>query len=233
MHARLGYDPVGDEYKVLCVVIFDGHERDTTAEIKQEHHVYSLGSHSGWREAQITTEKSYTDVEGGICINGAIYYGVGPTKIARFDLRYEKVTFIEAPKDYYTSWSLINHQGKLGGMQYDNYLYELRVWIQEKQKLWNKMSCVAPCEWRDLYKDKRPSSPGEIHTGEVMFVSDRLQSSRPFSVFYCDVIQESFRSAQVKGIADYEFRRTHGIGMHDLDMLCFPGYTENIMSLWP
>lgn len=105
------------------------------------------------------------------------------------------------------------------------------MWIQEKEELWNNMTCVVPREWGDLFRKKRPSCPGEIHTGEVMLVSHRLESSKPFSVFYCDVIQESFRSAQVKGIADYEFRRIHGIGKHDRDILCFPGYIENIIFL--
>ncbi|EOA28684.1 hypothetical protein CARUB_v10024910mg [Capsella rubella] len=179
----------------------------------------SRSKHMYWRRIENPTGESYTDVEGGVCINGAIYYGVGHTKkIARFDLRSEKMI-----------WTFINHQGKFGGMECD-YLYnEMRVWIQEKEELWNNMACAVPCEWGALFREKRPSCPGEIHTGEVMLVSNQLQSSKPLSVFYCDVMRETCRSAQVEGIADYGFRRIHGIGMHDHDVLCFPGYIENIM----
>lgn len=226
IHARLGYDPVEDEYKVLCVMMLDGHNRCRT-DIKQEHLVFTLGSRPKWRRVETPTGEPYTDVEGGICINGAIYYGVGHARIARFDLRYEMIVFIKAPKDDITSWNCINHQGEVGGIEYD-YLYEMRVWIQEKEELWNNKTYVVPCEWGDFFRE-RPSCPGVIHTGEVMLVSNRLESSKPFSVFYCDVIQESCRSAQVKGIADYGFRRMHGIGKHDCDMLCFPGYFENII----
>ncbi|KAG7574980.1 F-box associated interaction domain [Arabidopsis suecica] len=235
-HAWLGYDPVEDEYKVLCVMMMlDGHERGRRGiKLEQEHVVSRLSSRRPvyWRRIETPTGESYTDVEGGICINGAIYYGVGHNTIARFDLRYEKMMFIQAPKDDdITSWNFINHQGKFGGIEYD-YLYdEMRVWIQEKEELWNNMTCSVPCEWGDLFREKIPSCPGEIHTGEVMLVSPRLESSKPFSVFYCDVIQESCRSAQVKGIADFGFRRIHGIRKHDRDIFCFPGYIENIMCL--
>ncbi|KAL9280293.1 hypothetical protein AtEden1_Chr5g0106211 [Arabidopsis thaliana] len=64
-----------------------------------------------------------------------------------------------------------------------------------------------------------------------MLVSSRLESSKPFSVYYYDPIKESFRSAEVEGIADHEFRRIHGIGKRAREMLCFPGHIENIMFL--
>ncbi|XP_010425323.1 PREDICTED: F-box protein At1g30790-like [Camelina sativa] len=133
MHARLGYDPVGDEYKVLCVMMMCKRGR---RDIKQEHLVFTLRSEQQltWRYIDITGEP-YTDVQGGICINGAIYYKVGHTKIARFDIRRERIMFIEVPKDDITSWVSTNHQGKFGGIEYDDNLYEMmRVWIQEKER---------------------------------------------------------------------------------------------------
>lgn len=100
IYARLGYDPVDNRYKVLCVMMLvrcDGHRKYVK---QQEHLVLSLTSQfTRWRKIKITGDP-YAYLEGGICINGAIYYGVGHTKIARFDLRYEKMTFIQGPKDY-------------------------------------------------------------------------------------------------------------------------------------
>ncbi|KAJ4883676.1 F-box family protein [Raphanus sativus] len=127
-------------------------------------------------------------------------------------------------------WTLVNHQGKLGGTDYEEFCL-LRLWYQEEEKdeSWNIMTCDVPTEWGDLFRDKSVSSPGEIHTGEVMLVSDTLESSKPFTVYYYDMIRESFRSAKVEGIADSEFRRgIHGIGKRDREMLCFPGHIENI-----
>lgn len=34
------------------------------------------------------------DVKGGVCISGGIYYVIGYKKIVRFDVRFEKVEFI-------------------------------------------------------------------------------------------------------------------------------------------
>ncbi|XP_010507748.1 PREDICTED: F-box/LRR-repeat protein At3g03360-like [Camelina sativa] len=215
--------------------MYDGFKRSRT-DIKQEHLVLTvLGSRSqprSWRRVENPPGEPYTDVQGGICINGSIYYGVGDTKkIAEFDLRSERMMFINAPaKDDIKSWNFINHQGELGVIKCD-YLYnEMRVWIQEKEELWNNMACAVPCEWGALLRDKRPSCPGEIHTGEVMLVSNRLESSKPFSVFYCDVSQESCRSAQVEGIADDWFRSFHGIGKQDRDTFCFPGFKVVIVD---
>ncbi|CAH2072120.1 unnamed protein product [Thlaspi arvense] len=194
-HARLGYDPVGDRYKVLCAMIGG-------TDMEPKHLVMTLiRCEYRWRKITDTNGEPYTEVEFA-------------SMIARFDIRTEKMTFIQAPTDDITSWTFVNHHGKFGGVEY-GYSKETRVWIQEKRELWNQTTCVLPCEWDDLFREKRPSySPGEIHTGEVMLCSHRLESSKPLSVFYSDVIQESLRSAQVEGIADYEFRRVNGIGEH-------------------
>ncbi|KAG2274515.1 hypothetical protein Bca52824_057070 [Brassica carinata] len=173
MYARLGYDPVQDQYKVLCVMMHDGFDSRTKDNIEQEHFVFTLG------------------------------------------------------------WSLLTHHKKickLGGTDYEEF-YLMRLWIQEEEdESWNIMTCDVPTEWGDLFRDKGLSSTGEIHTGEVMLVSDTLESSKPFTVYYYDMIRESFRSATVEGIADSEFRRgIHGFGKRNRDMLCFPGHIENIM----
>jgi len=134
IYTRLGYDPVDDQYKILCVMMFlkcdDGHRQYV---IEQEHLVLSLTSHSSsWRKIEISGD-AYSYLEGGICINSAIYYGVGHTKIARFNIRSEKIMFIQAPEDYnaiscYST--LTNYKGKLACVSYDSYCEsKLRVWI--------------------------------------------------------------------------------------------------------
>ncbi|CAN6871457.1 unnamed protein product [Brassica oleracea] len=255
MYARLGYDPVQDQYKVLCVMMHDGFDSRTKDNIEQEHFVFTLGcQQQEWRKIEfIDVGDPYTDVKGGICISGGIYYVIGHKKIARFDVRSEKVELINAPQEdmlneedikkvivYHSSddittinahcWTLVNHQGKLGGTDYKEF-YLMRLWIHEEEdESWNIMTCDVPTEWGDLFRDKGLSSTGDIHTGEVMLVSDTLESSKPFTVYYYDMIRESFRSATVEGIADSEFRRgIHGFGKRNRDMLCFPDHIENIM----
>ncbi|RID41492.1 hypothetical protein BRARA_J01450 [Brassica rapa] len=223
--------------------------------LPDEHFVFTLGcQRQEWRKIEfIDVGDPYTDVKGGVCISGGIYYVIGHKKIARFDVRSEKVELINAPQEdmlneedikkvivYHSSddistinahcWTLVNHQGKLGGTDYKEFRL-MRLWIQEEEdESWNIMTCDVPTEWGDLFIDKGLSSTGEIHTGEVMLVSDTLESSKPFTVYYYDMIRESFRSATVEGIADSEFRRgIHGFGKRNRDMLCFPGHIENIM----
>ncbi|XP_024012437.1 F-box protein At1g30790 [Eutrema salsugineum] len=236
MYARLGYDPVEDQYKVLCVMMFDGFDSRRADNIEQEHFVFTLGSQQQeWRKVEIVQGDPYTSFKGGICINGAIYYVVLHKKIARFDVRSEKMEFIKAPEDEEDleinafCWTLINHKGRLGGINY-RYFYHMRAWIQEEEESWNNMTGVVTSEWGDLLREISLYSTGEIHTGEVLLVPYRLESSKPFSVFYYDMIRESFRSGQVLGIADYEFRRRfHGFGKRNRGMRCFPGHIENIM----
>uniref|UniRef100_A0A0D3EDA7 F-box domain-containing protein n=2 Tax=Brassica oleracea var. oleracea TaxID=109376 RepID=A0A0D3EDA7_BRAOL len=210
MYARLGYDPVQDQYKVLCVMMHDGFDSRTKDNIEQEHFVFTLGcQQQEWRKIEfIDVGDPYTDVKGGICISGGIYYVIGHKKIARFDVRSEKVELINAPQE-----DMLNEED-----------------IKKEDESWNIMTCDVPTEWGDLFRDKGLSSTGDIHTGEVMLVSDTLESSKPFTVYYYDMIRESFRSATVEGIADSEFRRgIHGFGKRNRDMLCFPGHIENIM----
>ncbi|CAL9242167.1 unnamed protein product [Arabidopsis halleri] len=192
---------------------------------QQEHLVLSLTSQfTRWRKIEITGDP-YAYLEGGICINGAIYYGVGHTKIARFDLRYEKITFIQGPEDYnaiscYST--LTNYKGKLACVSHDSYCEsKMRLWIlqdAEKQEWSSIMTCVLAC-------DKEISlCSGETHTNEVVMVSRCLKSSNHFFVYYFDMIKESIIrriEVEIDGMVDYEFRRPR--------ILCFPGHIENLM----
>jgi len=236
IYTRLGYDPVDDQYKILCVMMFlkcdDGHRQYV---IEQEHLVLSLTSHSSsWRKIEISGD-AYSYLEGGICINSAIYYGVGHTKIARFDIRFEKIMFIQAPEDYnaISSYStLTNYKGKLACVSDDSYCEsKMRLWIlqdAEKEEWSSIMTCVVPC-------DKELSlCSGESHNNEVVMVSICLKSSKHFFVYYFDMVRESIIrriEVEIDGIADYEFRHINGIGKHAPRILCFPGHIENLMYL--
>jgi len=239
VYTRLGYDPVQDQYKVLCVMMFDGHDANQQ-DIQQEHFVFTLSSQQKkWRKIDITKEEDpYRHMKGGICIDGAIHYGVLYRKIARFDVRTEKIEFIQGPEDFnaiscYST--LINYQGKLACVAFDPYCNtEMGMYILqdvEKQEWSSIITCDVPSEWGDLFEKERSLCTGKIHTGEVMIVSTpaRLKSYMPFFVNYCDITRESIRRCEIDGIADYEFRRIHGIGKRTREMLCFPGHIENII----
>ncbi|EFH50346.1 hypothetical protein ARALYDRAFT_910271 [Arabidopsis lyrata subsp. lyrata] len=223
---------VEDQYKVLCVMIFRGYNANQR-DIQQEHYVFTLSSQQKeWRKIEITQDITYITVHEGICMDGAIYYGDGRSGIDIFDVRSEKLELIQIPEgsDIAHFSALINYNGKLGGVEYDC----LILWILEdaKKHKWSEMACPLAFEWSDLLGD-RVTSNGEIHTGELMVVNPGLRSSKPFSVCYYDFNRERIRirKVEVEGIADDEFRRFHGIGKRTREMLCFPGYVENIKFL--
>lgn len=236
MYVRLGYDPVEDQYKVLCVMMFDRFHA-SQKDIQQEHFVFTLSSQQKeWRKIENTTGETYrTVLYGGICIDGAIYFGVAHSRIVKFDVRTEKLELIQAPEESHITTTydsiLLSYNGKLGGVDYD-YTKEIVLWILEdaEKHEWSNMTCALASAWSDLLGDY-VRSKGEIHTGELMVVDPRLRSSKPFSVCFYDFIRESIRKVEVQGIVDDEFRRVHGIGMRTREMLCFPGYVENIRFL--
>ncbi|XP_033142418.1 F-box protein At1g30790 [Brassica rapa] len=238
VYARLGYDPVGDQYKVLCVMMFDGFDSGTSDNIQQEHFVFTLGTpQKKWKKIETVTKDPYRCMKGEVCIDGAVYYGVGYSRIARFDVRSEKIEFIQVPEDYnaVSSYSrLIIYQGKLACLSYDFYLTsEMYMWIlqdAEKQEWSSVVTCDVHSEWKDLLTEERVLCTGEIHTNEAILVSRSLRSSELFCVYYCDMISKRVRRAEVDGIADDEFRGVHGIGKYGRDeMWCFPGHVENII----
>lgn len=237
MYARLGYDPVGEQYKVLCVMMFDGYDSGTSDNIQQEHFVFTLGtSQKKWRKIETVTKDPYRCMKGQVCIDGVVYYGVGHKRIAKFDVMSEKIEFIQGPEDCnaVSRYSrLITYQGKLACLSYGFYdSSEIYMWIlqdAEKQEWSSIVTCDVHSEWKDLLTEERVLCTGEIHTNEAILVSRSLNSSELFCVYYCDMISKRVRRTEVDGIADDEFRSVHGIGKPGGDMLCFPGHVENIM----
>ncbi|CAL9231213.1 unnamed protein product [Arabidopsis halleri] len=237
VYARLGYDPVEDQYKVLCVMFFDPYSAKCKRQgIQPEPYVFTLQSQQKeWRKIEITQGVAYRSVDGGICIDGAIYFGDGRSRIVRFDVRSETLELIQAPENSLitetSDSALVNYNGKLGGVDY-NYTRETKLWILEdaEKQEWSELRFARPSEWDDLLEDYF-TSEGESHTGELIMVDSRLISSEPFSVCYYDFHRESLRRVEVQGIADDEFRRVHGIGKRTREILGFPGYVENIRFL--
>ncbi|XP_010495380.1 PREDICTED: putative F-box protein At1g47800 [Camelina sativa] len=124
--------------------------------LPDEHFVFTVSSpQKEWRKIEIPQGVTYDMVYGGICIDGAIYYGVGDSGIVRFDVRSEKLVLIQAPeKSHITttnSSTLLNYNGKLGRVDY-SYDDEMVLWIledDEKQE-WSETRRALPSEWYDL-----------------------------------------------------------------------------------
>ncbi|KAF8098894.1 hypothetical protein N665_0256s0024 [Sinapis alba] len=229
-----------DQYKVLCVMMkkfnsFRPHEQD----IQQEHLVCTVTSSEKqeWRKInENTTIDSYrTVISGGMCIAGAIYYEVQHSRIVRFDVRSENIKLIKAPQESNFSrrfpCSLLNYNGKLGGVEYD-YISNMRLWIledAEKEEL-SSMKSVLPWELKRLL-GSYVVTKGDVHTGELMVFYPWSWSSKPFCVWYYDFKKESI-IRKVEVVVDGDFRRIHGTGYErKCQVRCYPGYFENIRFL--
>ncbi|CAH8278254.1 unnamed protein product [Arabidopsis lyrata] len=110
----LGYDPVGNEYKVLCSTAVHG-------EPCQVHKVLTIGGGNlSWRSIKGRKIPRYTVVTNGICINGMVFYGGLTTKrqekklwIFRFNVRSEGMSSISTYPQVTNHGSLINYNGKV------------------------------------------------------------------------------------------------------------------------
>ncbi|CAA0374128.1 unnamed protein product [Arabidopsis thaliana] len=232
MHVRLGYDPVEDQYKVLLVVMmFDGYRTDTD----QEYFVFTLSSQQKeWRKIENTTGETYHMVYGGICIDGAIYYGVSQSIIVKFDVRSEKMEFIQAhevshiaPPYYSTLLYLSSDMIRMENHSNE----EVRFWIlEDAEKL--RVSHMACDVWDDSL-GKYVRAKEEIHTGKLMGIYPRLQSSKykPFSVCFYHFNKVRLKKTEIRGSNDDDIRFRCGIGMRTHEILSFGGYIENIRFL--
>ncbi|CAH8383677.1 unnamed protein product [Eruca vesicaria subsp. sativa] len=227
VYPLLGYDPEEDQYKVLCVMTYTISYGVDQGHNQPEHYVCTVSSSEKqeWRNIENTTVDNYPYVSQGICIDGAIYYGVGQSNIARFDVRFENMELIKAPKESNISRTcystLVNYNGRLGGVEFHNYKQEMTLWILEdfEKQEWSRKTFKYPCEWKRF----RLESKGLIHTGELMVFRRSPYKTKPFCAYYYDFNKESARKVdQIGGVETEEPPETR---------LCYPGYVENIRFL--
>ncbi|KAJ4912891.1 F-box associated ubiquitination effector family protein [Raphanus sativus] len=127
----LGYDPMGKQFKVLCMTTTASpyEVRDNT------HQVLTLGPGKRfWRpvERKFHFEENYI-ISNEICINGVLYFG-DSSKIVCFNVGSEKFSFINTNREMRYSTSLcslvlFNYKGRLG--------------IYHREKLWSKINRIV------------------------------------------------------------------------------------------
>ncbi|KAL0843432.1 hypothetical protein Bca101_016677 [Brassica carinata] len=182
MQVRLGYDPVEDQYKVLCVMARFHYERQ---DLPLEHFVCTVSSSQKqeWRKIENPTGDNYQRfVYKETCIDGALYYGIGhSTIVIRFDVRSEKIDFIRTPKESITYRStLINYKGKLGGV--DSSCEENLMWLLEdaERQEWSNMKCVLPSSTCEDLLGVHVVTQGVIHTGFCgIHLEGAMEDSQP------------------------------------------------------
>ncbi|KAL1188056.1 F-box protein [Cardamine amara subsp. amara] len=221
----LGYDPIDDQYKALCMMASQSDYGDI------KHKVLTLGrgdnkNHS-WRQIKDNTEP-YMPSTKGICINGVVYYGASISDknvIVCFDVRLEKICLMNPPFsikywDHDHGTNLINYKGKLAvicttGLRASHgYGFILRILENVEKREWSKKTYKFPQSWLNSTMISSYSYIGINKTGEIILAPNVLpRNLEPFYIFYCDVTSQDIRRVRLEGIADdEEFMRHYGIG---------------------
>ncbi|CAL9217142.1 unnamed protein product [Arabidopsis halleri] len=216
------YDPIDDQYKALDLdnKIWE----DPSAHLK--HKVLTLGGGQAWRHIQ-GTPLPYRASESNVCINGFLYYAASLTKtddtvMVCFDVRSEKLSFINAPK-VVAQWGresvFIEYKGKLASIVRDPYgrANSFDLWILEdvEKHEWSKQTCVFPSSfWDDIDEFRGIRFPGTNKAGEIIIAPKNLSRKvQPFYIFYYNVETQNLRRVRLLGIGDSEeFRRSYGFG---------------------
>ncbi|CAH8387920.1 unnamed protein product [Eruca vesicaria subsp. sativa] len=216
--ALFGYDPVEDQYKVLCV---------NRKPQQQEFLVCTLISSQKqeWRKMENTIgDNSQCLYLGQVCIDGAVYYSVGESMIVRFDVRSEKIEFIKTPKKSAAfKTALVNYNGKFGRLECSHKKKMVTLWVLEdvEKQEWSSMTYAFPYQrW-------------EISHGVSVVPQDGIRwaftrkSRLPFRVCYYDFNKKNVREVEIRGMEDGDLRPIDGFGVVDANA----GHIENIRFL--
>lgn len=242
----LGYDPIDQKYKVLAMSC---NKYCMGGNVK----VLTLGAQESWRVIKVPSGPSQDDiplkhsimmmgllsyhetlVQGGICINGVVYFFEIPSNfIMSFDVRSETFETIRKPDgasgllDRHVTYALINYQGKLAWICSSSN----RLWVLEdaKNNEWS-LSYFNPLITDD---DQIIHSyfSGVTDAHEVIYMPKSIE--QPFCAFYHDLKSNSTRQVLYQEInhkrSDDDGESPRFNHMFDYDYI--PGYTENLMSL--
>ncbi|CAH8381408.1 unnamed protein product [Eruca vesicaria subsp. sativa] len=224
MNYYLGYDPIDNDYKLLCITIGGTHNLAT------KFRVLTVGKDNSWRVIEnnigpqlIKKKKNigphapfgqgrYLGQE--VCISGVLYYQAlyGTRRgVMCFDVRSEKLYFIKGPS--YTSSKLTSYEGKLGIVIFfeENVLrlYTLEDAAREK---WCVKNFVLPTTVQlfNWYGKLTPTT--ETDTGEIIFAPQCLHASE-CSLPYYDMKTKSAKTINIQGLPERYYVTSVSSGM--------------------
>lgn len=200
IYSFLGYDPVNDIYKMLCMTVLHVRQRRGSQIVSDEHQVFTLGAKQKWRTIECKHPHLPPPLTKGICINGVVYYYAwikSEGSLISFDVSSEEFNVIRLPEDIRY---LVNYNGKIALPRQSN--STLNLWILEdaSKQDWTKVSLLVP-SWTDLVGTQRFGFKGTISTGELIFTSLHYPcSSKPFFFISYDLKENNAKKVVVGGI---------------------------------
>ncbi|XP_023639162.1 F-box protein At3g49450-like [Capsella rubella] len=203
----LGYDPIGKEYKVLCMTVLEKPFSGKAGEFQ----VLTLGtSKLEWRMLECSVDHYPYPRE--ICIEGTLYYFSRDYEsrdymLVCFNVKEEKFNFIRNQHFVFPTLTLINYKGKLGGMCFqpttfmDGTAESLELWVIDdiEKHIWSRHVHIFPPMWKELVAETKVYIVGMINgTTEVVFAPAIL--SNPFYLFYLDIERKSTNRVEIQGL---------------------------------
>ncbi|XP_010456497.1 PREDICTED: F-box/kelch-repeat protein At3g04660-like [Camelina sativa] len=221
----LGYDPVKDEYKVLCMTV----SQVSGPVVSEEHQVFTLGGGAQKKEKEEATWRMieckvpHCPATKGICLttNGVIYYGAWSTRdratrgslIVCFDVRLEEFTLVKLPNGVEIDGGdtdqseLVNYQGKialLNNSWVQNIYYgRFDMWVLEDfgvKPEWSKISIVVP-SWNDFVGKRLFDCRGAI-LSSGNFIFSPVYSDSPFCIISYDREKDIGRKVVIEGLGN-------------------------------
>ncbi|CAG7891701.1 unnamed protein product [Brassica rapa] len=213
-----GYDPVNDEYKILCMTKKspDGIKPHS----RYEYQVLTLGAdeQSSWRTIECSIPHRYC-CNAYVCIDGVVYFvaktGAEYLCLMKFDLRYEKWDLLTRLSSDMSrlgeDCTLINYEGKVAITTANTSGDTFNVWVIDqaaREPGWLKKSFSIE-SWKFLSK---LSIYGSTHTGE--FILAPRYYSHDFSVLLYNPNTNGLRKIKVDVKGSDEFK--HGRRMRTM-----------------
>ncbi|CAN8302687.1 unnamed protein product [Cochlearia groenlandica] len=205
----LGYDPIDNLFKVLCI---NCHEIPNGT----EHHVLTLGEdHLVWRPIKSKVVPHYPK-SNGICIDGVLYYTGGVdvmlrvTMIVCFDVRSEEFSFIGIDKRTLVTCSctLIDYKGRLGALHFAFMPQRnLELWVLGEQGKWSKNIYALPPLFNNVVARTELVIVGMTCDSEVVLSPPCL--SDPFYVYYYNLERKSLTRVQIQGLEKFKVRKVY------------------------
>ncbi|CAA7030298.1 unnamed protein product [Microthlaspi erraticum] len=208
-----GYDPVNDQYKVLCL----------TRSLVYK--VFTLGERESWREMDCSIPHlpwSYN----GLCIDGVLYYlafteeEMLQQRLMRFDVRSEKLELLtDLPADLMSPYpyTLIKYDGKVA-IATKALTYTFDVWVMEEHG-WLKTSFSIEPYCTSLQIESIHVK-GTTRMGEFILAPFRARNA--FYVVFYNPKRNSCRNIKIEVNSDYEF------GAQYPKLIVLSDYVENI-----
>ncbi|XP_010480483.1 PREDICTED: F-box protein At1g67130-like [Camelina sativa] len=185
------------------------------------HYILTLGTEKErWRK--IYCPYNEDDQNGGVCINGILYFTVYDCDtrshlIGCFDVRFEKFKFLDICCQYGLC-TLINYKGKLGVIKWKcagdgGFPLELCMWVLEdlEKQEWSKFAYTLKDDNKVIDQvDYDLSVVGVTASGDIVLVKET--AFKPFYVFYFNPERNHLLSVEIQGLGeDHDWSKYHAV----------------------